>query len=148
MQKPFETQPELFVTGAVMNHPSLSGLDGAGKVLDRGNLETLMKGIYGSVAGHLQLEKKNIIMTEGRINIIDATPVEAAQSGQGKNKGGQATKDPEGGRHVKKNSRGKTTSIYGYSVHTAVDEDGFIHRQSVTPGNVHCTSSDKFGQRA
>jgi len=25
-----------------------------------------------------QLEAKNIIMTEGRINIIDATPIEAA----------------------------------------------------------------------
>jgi len=211
MQKPFETQPELFVTGAVMNHPSLSGLDGAEKVLDWSKLEALMKGIYGSATGrpsypsltlfralllgvwyrlsdeqlastlardllfrkfcrlelgsdvpdattlgrfraqlvchdlwelllgevNLQLERKNIIMTEGRINIIDATPVEAAQSGPGKNKDGQATKDPEAGWHVKKNSRGKTTAIYGYSVHTGVDEDGFIHRQSVTPGNIH-----------
>ncbi len=25
----------------------------------------------------------------------------------------------------------------GYSVHTGVDEDGFIHSQSVTPGSVH-----------
>ena len=33
-----------------------------------------------------QLEAKNIIMSEGRINIIDATPVEAAQSGSGNNK--------------------------------------------------------------
>lgn len=194
-----------------MDHPSLSGLDGAEKVLDWGKLETLMSVIYGSATGrpsypsltlfralllgvwyrlsdeqlgsclardllfrkfcrlelgsdvpdattlgrfraqlvrhdlweillgavNLQLEQKNIIMTEGRINIIDATPIEAAQSGQGKNKDGQATKDPEGGWHVKKNSRGKTTAIYGYSVHTGVDEDGFIHRQSVTPGNVH-----------
>lgn len=31
-----------------------------------------------------QLEAKRIIMTEGRINIIDATPVEAAQTGPGK----------------------------------------------------------------
>jgi len=30
-----------------------------------------------------QLEAKNIITTKGRINIIDATPVEAAQSGPG-----------------------------------------------------------------
>jgi len=30
-----------------------------------------------------QLEFKNIIMTQGRINIIDATPIEAAQSGPG-----------------------------------------------------------------
>ena len=28
-------------------------------------------------------------------------------------------------------------STYGYSVHTGVDEDGFIHRQTVTPGNAH-----------
>ena len=28
-------------------------------------------------------------------------------------------------------------SAYGYSVHAGVDEDGFIHRQTVTPGNVH-----------
>ena len=28
-------------------------------------------------------------------------------------------------------------SNYGYSIHTGVDEDGFIHRQTVTPGNAH-----------
>jgi len=27
--------------------------------------------------------------------------------------------------------------MYGFSVHTGVDEDGFIHRQSVMLGNVH-----------
>ena len=90
-----------------------------------------------------QLEAKNIIMTEGRINIIDATPIEAAQSGPGnskskaKGKKGQPTKDPEAAWHVKNNSRGIRTSTYGYSVHTGVDEDGFVHRQIVTPGNVH-----------
>ncbi|MFM8834223.1 MAG: IS5 family transposase [Cytophagales bacterium] len=84
-----------------------------------------------------QLEAKNIIMTEGRINIIDATPVEAAQSGNGKDKQGNPSKDPEAGWHVKQDSRGRQKSTYGYSVHTGVDEDGFIHRQTVTPGNVH-----------
>lgn len=84
-----------------------------------------------------QLESKNIIMTEGRINIIDAIPIEAARSGSGKGKDGQATRDPEAGWHVKKDSRGRTKSTYGFSVHTGVDEDGFVHRQSVTPGNVH-----------
>jgi transposase, IS5 family len=84
-----------------------------------------------------QLEEKNIIMSEGRINIIDATPVEAARSGPGKGTAGRPSADKEADWHVKKNSRGKTTSIYGYSVHTGVDEDGFIHRQTVTPGNVH-----------
>ena len=28
-------------------------------------------------------------------------------------------------------------SNYGYSIHTCVDEVGFIHRQTVTPGNAH-----------
>ena len=84
-----------------------------------------------------QLESKNIIMTEGRINIIDATPVEAAQSSPGKGVDGLLTRDPEAHWHVKKDSRGHLKSTYGYSVHTGVDEDGFIHRQSVTPGNVH-----------
>lgn len=28
-------------------------------------------------------------------------------------------------------------STYGYSIHTGVDEDGFIHRQTVTPGNTY-----------
>jgi len=84
-----------------------------------------------------QLEAKNIIMTQGRINIIDATPVEAAQSGPGNGVDGEPTRDPEAGWHVKNDSRGITKSIYGFSIHTGVDEDGFIHRQSVTPGNVH-----------
>ena len=84
-----------------------------------------------------QLEAKNIIMSEGRINIIDATPIEAAQSGSGNGKDGKPTCDPEAGWHVKNDSRGNKKSIYGFSVHTGVDEDGFIHRQSVTPGNVH-----------
>jgi IS5 family transposase len=84
-----------------------------------------------------QLEAKNMIMTQGRINIIDATPVEAAQSGSGKGKDGRSTWNPEAGWHVKKDSRGRVKSTYGFSVHTGVDEDSFIHRQSGTPGNVH-----------
>ena len=84
-----------------------------------------------------QLEAQNIIMTQGRINIIDATPVEASRSGPGNGADGQPKKDPEAGWHVKNDSRGRRKSTYGFSVHTGVDEDGFIHRQSVTPGHVH-----------
>ena len=61
----------------------------------------------------------------------------AAQSGSGKGKDGQSKRDPDGGWHVKKDSRGNLKSTYGYSVHTGVDEDGFIQRQTVTAGNVH-----------
>jgi len=84
-----------------------------------------------------QLEAKHIIMTEGRINIIDATPIEAAQAGPGKGVDGQPKRDEQAGWHVKADSRGNMKSTYGYSVHTGVDEDGFIHRQTVTAGNVH-----------
>jgi IS5 family transposase len=84
-----------------------------------------------------QLEAKNIIMTKGRINIIDAAPVEAAQSGPGNGVNGLPTRDFDADGHVKNDSRGNKKSIYGFSVHTGVDEDGFIHRQRVTAGNVH-----------
>ena len=60
-------------------------------------------------------------MSEGRINIIDATPIEAAQSGSGKGK----------------DSRGRQKSTDGFSVHTGIDEEGFIHRQGITPGHAH-----------
>ena len=84
-----------------------------------------------------QLEAQNIIMTQGRINIIDATPIEASRSGPGNGADGQPKRDPDAGWHVKNDSRGRRKSTYGFSVHTGVDEDGFIHRQSVTPGHVH-----------
>ena len=95
----------------------------------------LWERLLGEING--QLEAKSIILTEGRINIIDATPVEAAQSGSGNGKDGKPKRDPDGGWHVKKDSRGNLKSTYGYSVHTGVDEDGFIQRQTVTAGNVH-----------
>ena len=40
-----------------------------------------------------QLDAKNIIMSKGRINIIDATPFEAAQSGPGNGVDGLPTRD-------------------------------------------------------
>jgi|TARA_R110001583_G_scaffold54696_1_gene167048 IS5 family transposase len=45
-------------------------------------------GLWDKLLGEInnQLEEKNIIMTKGRINIIDATPIEAAQSVSGKGK--------------------------------------------------------------
>ncbi len=51
MQRPFSTHPELFVTSADLEHPSLSGLDGAEAVLDWQKLEQIMAGIYASKTG-------------------------------------------------------------------------------------------------
>lgn len=44
-----------------------------------------------------QLEAKNIMLKEDRINIIDATPIEVARPGSGKDKGTQPKRDPDGG---------------------------------------------------
>ncbi|MDP0562730.1 MAG: transposase [Candidatus Endonucleobacter sp. (ex Gigantidas childressi)] len=84
-----------------------------------------------------QLEAKNIIMSESRINIIDATPIEAVRSGSSHDKNGKPTKDPKAGWHVKNDSLSNKKSIYGFSIYTCVDEDDFIYRQGVTPDNVH-----------
>jgi len=211
MQKPFSTQPELFISTADLEHPILHSLDDTEALLEWSEIEKLLSSIYSSSTGrpsyplltlfrslllgvwyqlsdvqlaqclyrdllfrkfcrlelggdvpeastlgrfrtrlvehdlwdqllgeiNRQLEAKNIIMKEGRINIIDATPIEAAQSGPGNGKDGKQKKDPQAGWHVKNDSRGNKKSTYGFSVHTGVDEDGFIHRQSITPGNVH-----------
>ena len=104
-------QPELFVASAELNHPSLHGLDGGEAVLDWDKLEQLMDGIYGA--------------NTGRPSYPLLTLLRSLFWGYGT------------GWYVKKNSRGNLKSTYGYSVHTAVDEDGFIHRQTVTAGNVH-----------
>lgn len=77
-----------------------------------------------------QLKAKHIIIAEGSVSIMDATIVEAHQV-QGK------TKDTEAGWCVKKNTRGKETSTYGYKIHSNCDEDGFILKQEVTSGNVY-----------
>ena len=77
------------------------------------------------------------MMTGGRTDIVDATPVEAARSGRGRRKDGAPARDPEAGPHVGKDGRGGVKGIYGYSVHAGVDGDGFVRRRTVTPGNVH-----------
>lgn len=77
-----------------------------------------------------QLMTKGILIQAGQVSIMDATIVEAHQV-QGK------TRDKEAGWCVKKDSRGKDTSTYGYKIHGNCDEDGFILRQEVTAGNVY-----------
>ena len=54
-----------------------------------------------------QLEAKYIIIREGRVNIIDATAIEVAQSGNGKTQDGTPTRGEEAGWHVKADSRGR-----------------------------------------
>ncbi len=84
-----------------------------------------------------QLEAQRVAMTEGWVNIVDATPAEAARSGRGKGKDGAAVRDPEAGLHARKDGRSCMKSAYGYSVRTGVDEDGFARLRTVTAGSVH-----------
>ena len=51
MQKPFSTQPELFITSVDLEHASLQGLDGAEAILDWVKLEQIMGKIYASKTG-------------------------------------------------------------------------------------------------
>ena len=75
------------------------------------------------------LAAKNLILTEGQIAIVDASVVEAAQSGY-------HSRDPEGGSAVKHNSKGKMTAVWGWKGFVNVDEDNFVHRVDFAPGNV------------
>jgi transposase, IS5 family len=98
--------------------------------------EERLGGLFDAVKA--QLEAKNVIMAEGRVAIVDATVVEAARTGRGKLEEGETdTRDPEAGAHVKINARGRKVGTWGYQYQVNVDEDGFIHDQVLTPGNVH-----------
>ena len=72
-------------------------------------------GLWDILLGEVnhQLEAKHIIMTEGLINIIDATPIEAALNRRGKDANDETTRDPGAGWHVKADSRDNMESTYG-----------------------------------
>lgn len=72
-----------------------------------------------------QLEEAKVILTEGRVAIVDATAVEAAQNGR------SDRPDPEAGWRVQKGMR----AVWGWQAFVNADEDGFIRRVAVSPGN-------------
>jgi IS5 family transposase len=74
------------------------------------------------------LSEARVILAEGRVAIVDATVVEAAQSRIG-------TADPEAGNNVKVNARGRMQAVWGWQGFVNCDEDGFIHAADVSPGN-------------
>jgi len=205
MRQSFSTQPALFVSQELLDHPALKALDGIEGLLDWSRLEALLPqgedarrtgrpgypaltlfralllGLWydlsdvklsaalardllfrkfcrleldqgapddttigrfrGQLGGQLgdrmepllaevrrALEEAHVILAEGRIAIVDATVVEAAQSRI-------STADPEAGSRVKINVKGKMQAVWGYQAFVNVDEDGFIHAAAVTPGN-------------
>ena len=74
------------------------------------------------------LEERHVILAEGRVAIVDATAVEAAQSGV-------QHADPDAGAHVKLDGKGRTRAVWGYQAFVNADEDGFVRRIAVSPGN-------------
>ncbi|KLN61834.1 hypothetical protein WH96_05970 [Kiloniella spongiae] len=203
MKQSFKTQPALFATHELLDHPALSALEGIEGLIDWTALEPLLPqgegrtgrpgyaamtlfralllGIWHNLSdvkleaqlardlmfrkfcrlemdqgvpqastlgrfrialektGHLdavltqineQLSQSNVILQEGRVAIVDATLVEAAQSGLRK-------PDPEAGSHVKVNTKGKVQAKWGYQAFVNCDEDGFIFATALTPGNRH-----------
>jgi len=51
MQKPFITQPELFVSSSDLEHPALHALDDTEAVLDWSKIEPILSSIYASQTG-------------------------------------------------------------------------------------------------
>ena len=51
MQKPFITQPELFVSTNDLDHPGLHALDDTEGVLDWSKIEPILSSIYASQTG-------------------------------------------------------------------------------------------------
>ena len=151
MQKPFTTQSELFVSTTDINHPILPSLDDTEALLDWAKLEHVLSSVYSSKTGRPSYPLLSLF--RGLLLGIwyQLSDVQLAQCLYrdllfrkfcrfelvGNEVDGSPKRDPEAGWHSKNNSRGIKKSTYGYSVHTGVDEDGFIHRQSVTAGNVH-----------
>ena len=203
MRKSFTTQPSLFTTHDLLDHPALGALDGIESLINWPALELLLpkgtgetgrpgyaamtlfralllglwhdlsdvkleaqlardlmfrkfcwleldqgvpqastigrfrvalerSGQLGAVLNEIngQLLQANVILKEGRVAIVDATAIEAAQSGIRKG-------DPDAGSHVKVNAKGKMQAKWGFQAFVNIDEDGFIFATALTPGNKH-----------
>lgn len=92
----------------------------------RARLGDRLDAVLGEVVA--MLEEERVILTEGRVAIVDATIVEAAQSGL-------HTGDPEAGSAVKIGAKGRKRAVWGWQAFVNADEDGFIRRVTASPGN-------------
>ena len=87
-----------------------------------------------------QLEEARMVLAEGRVAIVDGeganaigprerlNVVEAARSKI-------ATADPEAGSSVKVTVKGRKQAVWGWQAFVNADEDGFIRRVAISPGN-------------
>lgn len=201
MRQSFTTQPALFASHELFDHPALAALDDVEALIDWGRIEALLPGgedrkatgrpgypaqtlfralLLGlwydlsdvklsaqlardllfrkfcrleldagvpeaSTLGRFRvrlgdrleavlaevvamLEEAKVILAEGRVAIVDATVVEASQSGL-------KTGDVEAGSAVKVTVKGRRQAVWGYQAFVNADEDGFVRRVAASPGN-------------
>lgn len=95
-----------------------------------GRFRTSLDGRMAEILGQVNraLAERRLILTEGQIAIVDASIIEAAQSGL-------KTGDPEAGSAVKHDSKGRMRAVWGWKGFVNVDEDNFVHKVDFTPGN-------------
>jgi IS5 family transposase len=91
--------------------------------------------LFGEV--NQQLREQGAIVKMGEVSIVDASVVEAHQCRKKPGVRDANTQDKEAGWSVKKGTKGRTESTYGFKVHANVDEDGFVKVVKVTAGNIH-----------
>ena len=87
-------------------------------------LERLLEEING------QLTRAGVMLEQGRIAIVDATVIEASQSGA-------VHGDEEAGFAHKPNPRGTMAKTRGWKAFVNCDKEGFIHATALRPGHVH-----------
>ena len=63
MQKPFATQPKLFVSGSDPGHPTLHALEDTEALLDWSEIERLLSTIYASKTGSIIKLPKTTVIT-------------------------------------------------------------------------------------
>ncbi|PSD33906.1 transposase, partial [Acinetobacter radioresistens] len=71
------------------------------------------------------------------VSIIDASIVEAKNKRPKKGKHTLNTQDNEAAYVMKKDSKGKVKTTYGFKIHLNGDEDSFVKKVETTPANVH-----------
>ena len=65
MQKPFRTQPALFVSAAELDHPVLRALDDAESLPDWSRIERLLSSIYASRTGRRRFCRRSRGVAQG-----------------------------------------------------------------------------------
>ncbi len=85
---------------------------------------------------NVDLAKQGISVSQGLVNRVDATVIEAKQFRQKKGQSGENTQDREASYSVKKSSTGQEKTTDGFKMHINTDQNGLIKQVSDTAGHV------------